>query len=68
MSNFNFAIGVYPRAFGFYSGNDIETFLDVQVTVHAGRINTEDQDTDVLMRRCNQGDISHFNTPLIEHE
>ena len=63
MTNFNFAIGVYPKRFGYFFGN-IEDFLDVTVRISAGRINEVDETKVLGMHRCNSNDIEKFNRPL----
>ena len=40
-TNLFFAVGVYPKEFGFFRG-DIEEYLDIIATVSPGRVNEID--------------------------
>ena len=41
ITNLNFAVGVFPKTFGFFKG-DIEDYLDVSLVLKSGRSNTVD--------------------------
>ena len=60
ITNMNFAIGVYPVNFGFFSGN-IEEYLDVTVEVIGARLNKDFQDKTLGTHRCNESDFKFFN-------
>ena len=66
-TNLFFAVGVYPKSFGFFRG-DIEDYLDIVAIVSPGRVNEIDQVANLTMRRCNEDDLKLFNKPIREEE
>ena len=52
VTNFNFAIGVYPKRFGYFLDN-IEDFIDVKVRISPGRVNEVDEINELGLHRCN---------------
>ena len=63
MTKFNFAVGVYQRHFGFFRGN-IEDYLDITVTMYAGRANRVDESKTLGIHRCREDEVKNFNKPL----
>ena len=60
MTNFNFAIGVYPKRFGFFWDN-IEDYLDITVNMNSGRANEFDEDKTLGVHRCREDEVKNFN-------
>ena len=62
MTNFNFAVGVYPKSFGIFRDN-IEDYLDITVMMNAGRANHVDENKTLGIHRCREDEVKNFNKP-----